>query len=143
MKTLLAFLLMVGIAYAGQVGDMNADGVVGLEEAIIALQVTSGIPAPFGCSPGQRFCLDTTISVECDGSGSEYTFIENCSEIPGYACNPNSGGCYACVPNQKYCINVDYEGTCNSAGTGNSAFRNCQAIYGTTCDPQAGMCIVN
>ncbi len=137
------FFVMAGLAHAGQVGDMNADGVVGLEEAIIALRIASGVPAHFGCSPGQRFCLDSTIGVECDGSGNEYIFIENCTDIPGYGCNPNSGECYACIPSQKYCINEDFEGTCNSTGTGNSAFRNCLVIYGTGCDPKTGSCIVN
>ena len=82
MKTIVIFFVMAGLAHAGQVGDMNADGVVGLEEAIIALQIASGKPAHFGCSPGQRFCLVSTIGVECDGSGT-YTSIENCADIPG------------------------------------------------------------
>lgn len=46
MKKLVVFLLMVNVAHAEQVGDMNADGQVGLEEAIIALQVAAGaVPA--------------------------------------------------------------------------------------------------
>ncbi|MBI9085417.1 MAG: hypothetical protein JEZ11_17610 [Desulfobacterales bacterium] len=43
MRTLLVFLLMVSVAHAGQVGDMNNDGQVGLEEAIIVLQVVAGL----------------------------------------------------------------------------------------------------
>jgi len=43
---------MVGVAYAGQVGDMNADGEAGLGEAITALKVAAGVvpgisPRPF------------------------------------------------------------------------------------------------
>jgi len=140
MKTLLVFFLMVNVAYAGQVGDMNADGVIGLEEAIISLQIVSGIQAPFGCSSAEMFCLDSTISVQCNRSGSSYTFIENCTEIPGYGCNPNSGECYACVPGQTSCADENVEVTCNSVGTGNSSVRNCQVIYGYGCLEETGEC---
>ena len=136
----LVVLFMVHSASAGQVGDMNGDGVIGLEEALISLQIVSGISPPFGCTPGQKFCLDTTISVQCNRSGTSYSFVENCSAIPSYGCNPNSGECYACIPNEKYCIDADYEGTCNSVGTGNSAFRNCTAIYGYGCLEATGQC---
>ncbi|MCP3891933.1 MAG: hypothetical protein GY702_24155 [Desulfobulbaceae bacterium] len=140
MKTLIFFLLMVDIAFAGQIGDMNADGMIGLEEAIISLQVVSGTTPAFGCSPGQNFCLDSTIRAECSETGSQYTFMEDCSGTLGQECNPESGECYACVPSQKYCISTDYEGTCNSAGTGNSGFRNCQLIYGYGCLEATGEC---
>ena len=43
MRTLLAFLLMVSVASAARVGDMNEDDQVGLVEAIIALQVAAGL----------------------------------------------------------------------------------------------------
>jgi hypothetical protein len=69
-KTLIVsivLLSLIGMAFAGTVGDINGDGDVGLEEAIHALQVMSGLqseitveecitcPAP-GILNGTRWC---------------------------------------------------------------------------------------
>lgn len=43
MRTLIALLLLVNVAHAEQVGDMNADGQIDTTESIISLKVAAGL----------------------------------------------------------------------------------------------------
>lgn len=55
------FFALIGITFAGTVGDVNGDGYVGLEEAIHALQVVAGV----------RSLCDGTWNKTSDGEPSE------------------------------------------------------------------------
>ena len=92
MKILIVILLSCSVAHATQ-GDINGDQLVGLEEAIYALQVTSGIQTegqvhcdgnPYGglIYDSCGFCGgDGSTCAGCDGVPNSGLVIDNCGVV--------------------------------------------------------------
>lgn len=84
MRVLLLLLIsvtFVSVAYAEQVGDMNGDGVIGVAEAIIALQVASGQTpsAELGSFTRQEEWENTTHWGCVEGIYDHEVFYQDCN----------------------------------------------------------------
>lgn len=86
------------------------------------------------CPPGQPVCNGQTL-YQCNGNGTEQTFVENCGSTYGGTCNPNTNACedWVCFPGYPTC-DGNLATTCKPDGLGPEP-------NGNDCSLQNGVCL--